>query len=158
MRASLATRHDNRQDRPPPASPSAAPRADVTFWGTALRLRVIRFVIVGGGCAALLMALTYAFLRLGIPPFAAGLCGYGLSFVVAYLLQRNWTFEGVGRHGRTLPRYFTLQAALALSSGGLSLALVKALHWPRAEASAVMTLCVSAISFVGSSRWVFVGD
>ena len=123
-----------------------------------LNARVVRFVLVGGGAAGLLMALTYVFLRLGVPPFPAGLCAYAICFVVAYTLQRNWTFGGAGSHSRTLPRYFTLQAFLALSSGGLSQVLVKALHWPSAEASAVMTLCVSAISYLGSSRWVFADD
>jgi putative flippase GtrA len=116
---------------------------------------MVRFVLVGGSAAGLLMALTYAFLRLGVPPFPAGLGAYALAFVFAYTLQRNWTFGGAGRHARTLPRYFALQLILALSSGGLSQVLVKALHWPSAEASAVMTLCVSAISYLGSSRWVF---
>ena len=123
-----------------------------------LSARVVRFVLVGGGAAGLLMVLTYGFLRLGVPPFPAGLCAYALSFVVAYTLQRNWTFGGAGSHARTLPRYFALQAVLALSSGGLSQVLVKALHWPSAEASAAMTVCVSAISYLGSSRWVFADD
>jgi putative flippase GtrA len=123
-----------------------------------LRTRAVRFVIVGGTATLLLMTLTYVFLRAGWPPFPAGLCAYGLSFVYAYLMQRNWTFGAVGRHARTLPRYFALQLALALASGGLSQVLVRTLKWPPAEASATMTLCVSAISYLGSSRWVFAGD
>lgn len=126
--------------------------------GALLRARALRFVIVGGSATALLMTLTYVFLRAGAPPFPAGLCAYGLSFVYAYLMQRNWTFGGAGRHTRTLPRYFALQLCLALASGGLSQVLVRRLRLPPAEASAVMTLCVSAISYLGSSRWVFAGD
>jgi putative flippase GtrA len=118
----------------------------------------VRFVIVGGGAAALLMALTYAFLRMGVPPFPAGLFAYAICFLVAYSLQRSWTFGGTGAHRRTLPRYLALQAALALVSGVLSQILVRALGWPPAEASAVMTLCVSAVSYLGSSRWVFADD
>jgi putative flippase GtrA len=120
-----------------------------------LRAKVVRFVIVGGSASVLLMALTYGLLRLGAPAFPAGLCAYALSFVYAYLLQRNWTFGGAGRHARTLPRYFALQAVLALTSGGLSHLLVDALAWAPAAASAAMTLCVSAISYLGSSRWAF---
>jgi putative flippase GtrA len=130
----------------------------VTPISTLLSARVVRFVLVGGSAAGLLMGLTYVFLRLGVPPFPAGLCAYAISFVFAYTLQRNWTFGGAGSHARTLPRYFALQAVLALSSGGLSQVLVKALHWPSAEASAAMTVCVSAISYLGSSRWVFAGN
>lgn len=123
-----------------------------------LRPRLVRFVIVGGGATALLMSLTYAFLRLGVPPFRAGLGAYAISFVFAYLLQRSWTFQGAGRLKRTLPRYFVLQLGLALVSGGLSHVLKQALNWPPLEASAAMTLCVSVISYVGSSRWVFAGE
>lgn len=130
----------------------------MTSLGTVLRARAVRFVIVGGSATMLLMTLTYVFLRAGAPPFPAGLCAYGLSFVFAYLMQRNWTFGGAGRHARTLPRYFVLQFGLALTSGGLSQVLVRTLKWPPAEASAAMTLCVSAISYLGSSRWVFAAD
>jgi putative flippase GtrA len=122
-----------------------------------LRPRLVRFVIVGGGATVLLMALTYGFLRLGVPAFRAGLFAYGLSFVFAYLLQSRWTFHGAGRLKRTLPRYFALQLGLALGSGGLSHLLTHALRWPPVEASAAMTICVSAISYLGSSRWVFAG-
>lgn len=125
---------------------------------TLLRARAVRFVIVGGSATLLLMSLTYVFLRAGAPPFPAGLCAYGVSFVFAYLMQRNWTFGGAGRHSRTLPRYFALQFGLALASGVLTQVLTKQLKWPPAEASAAMTLCVSAISYFGSSRWVFAAD
>jgi putative flippase GtrA len=123
-----------------------------------LRARAVRFVIVGGGAAALLMLLTLALLRAGAPPFLAGLGAYAVAFVAAYLLQRNWTFGGAGRHARTLPRYFTVQASCALVSGGLSHVLVKGLGWPPAAASAAMTLCVSAVSYLASSLWVFADD
>jgi putative flippase GtrA len=123
---------------------------------TLLQSRTVRFLIVGGSASLLLLTLTYVFLRGGVrPPFLAGLCAYGVSFVYGYLLQRNWTFDGVGSHARTLPRYFALQFTLAMVSGGLSQVLTNSLKWPPAEASIIMTLCVSAISYFGSSRWVF---
>lgn len=120
-----------------------------------LQLRTARFIIVGGATAAFLMALTFGLLRAGAPPFAGGLAAYAVTFVIAYLLQRNWTFEGAGRHARTLPRYFTVQLACGLTSGGLSHLLAGTLGWPPAAASAVMTACVAAISYSASSLWVF---
>lgn len=120
-----------------------------------LRLQITRFVIVGGSTAALLMALTFAFLRAGAPPFAGGLAAYAITFVIAYLLQRNWTFQRAGRHSRTLPRYLTVQVGCGLASGGLSHLLAGTLGWPPAAASAVMTVCVSAVSYFASSLWVF---
>jgi putative flippase GtrA len=120
-----------------------------------LQLQLARFIIVGGATAALLMGLTFGFLRAGAPPFAGGLAAYAITFGVAYLLQRNWTFQGAGRHARTLPRYFTVQLGCGLTSGGISHLLAGTLGWPPAAASAVMTVCVSAVSYFASSLWVF---
>ena len=122
------------------------------------RARLARFVIVGGGAAGLYMALAYGFLRAGAPPFAAGLAAYAMSFVIAYVLQQRWTFEGAGRHARTLPRYFLLQAGCALASGGLSQFLAVRLGWPSAAVSAVTTVCAAAISYLASSLWVFADE
>jgi putative flippase GtrA len=120
-----------------------------------LQLQLARFIIVGGATAALLMGLTFGFLRAGAPAFVGGLSAYAISFAVAYLLQRNWTFQGAGRHARTLPRYFTVQLGCGLTSGGLSHLLAGTLGWPPAAAAAVMTVCVSAVSYFASSLWVF---
>jgi putative flippase GtrA len=122
------------------------------------RARLVRFVVVGAGSAGLLMALAFGFIRAGAPPFAGGLAAYAVSFGVAYLLQRNWTFDGAGDHARTLPRYLAVQAGCALASGGLSHLLVAALGWPPALASAVMTVCVAAVSYLASSLWVFADE
>lgn len=118
----------------------------------------MRFLIVGGGAAALLWLLTFVFLRLGAPAFASGLGAYAIAFVVAYLLQRNWTFGGAGRHRRTLPRYFLVQASCALASGGLSHLLTSTLGWPAIAASLTMTVCVSAFSYLASTYWVFADE
>lgn len=120
-----------------------------------LQAQLVRFIIVGGGTAAQLMVLTFAFLKAGAPPFLGGAGAYAITFVVAYLLQRNWTFRSAERHARTLPRYFLVQFACGLASGGLAHLLAQVLGWPAAVASAVMTVCVSAISYFATSLWVF---
>ena len=120
-----------------------------------LQAQLARFLVVGGGAAALLMALTFVLLTAGAPPFLGGAGAYAVTFVVAYLLQRNWTFRAAGRHSRTLPRYFVVQLVCGLASGGLSHLLAQVFGWPAAAASAVMTVCVAAISYFASSLWVF---
>lgn len=120
-----------------------------------LSARVARFVIVGVGSAALLAVVTYLLIQAGVSPFASGLIAYAVAFGVAYALQRNWTFEGAGRHSRTLPRYFLVQAACALISGGLTHALKSWLGWPAAGASLAMTFVVAVISYLASTYWVF---
>ena len=86
----------------------------------AARQRIVRFLSVGIGAALLFFALTYAFVSLGMPPFAGALLAYAAAFVVAYSAQRNWTFGGGHDHSHALPRYFVLQAGCALGSGLLA--------------------------------------
>ena len=71
--------------------------------------QMLRFVCVGVGVAALFMLLTYALVSGGAPPFWASVLAYVICFVLAYLLQRFWTFEAKHPHREALPRYFALQ-------------------------------------------------
>lgn len=118
----------------------------------------LRFIIVGTGAALLLFALTFVFAALGLPGFAAGLLAYALTFAAAYLAQRSWTFGGAASHARALPRYFVLQAASALLSGLTTHLTIAGLGFSPLAAAAMTTLAASAVSYVVSSRWVFVGD
>jgi putative flippase GtrA len=45
------------------------------------------------GIGAFFMFLTYALVSGAAPPFWASVSAYVICFVVAYLLQRFWTFE-----------------------------------------------------------------
>lgn len=117
--------------------------------------KLARFVVVGGGAAALLSGLTYLFLRLGFAPFWGGLIAYAIAFVTAYVLQRNWTFQRPGGHRRTLPRYLATQLVCAALSGGLTHLFRDALGYGPAVTAVLSTAAVSALSFVLSSQWVF---
>lgn len=116
---------------------------------------LVRFVIVGGTGAGLLFGLSYLFLRLGLPSFVSGLVAYGVAFATAYLLQRNWTFQGAGTHRRTLPRYLAVQVLCAALSGAATHLMADTLSYPPGVAAFVATGFVGAVSFVLSSRWVF---
>lgn len=120
--------------------------------------KLVRFVIVGGGAAGLLIGLTFLFLRLGMAPFAGGATAYAIAFVVAYTLQRAWTFDGAGRHARTLPRYLAVQLVCAGVAGGMSHLLTQVAHAPDLLSATVSTIASSACSFVASSRWVFADE
>ena len=121
----------------------------------AARQRIMRFLTVGIGSALLFFALTYAFVSLGMPPFAGALLAYAVAFVVAYSAQRNWTFGGGHDHSHALPRYFVLQAGCALGSGLLAHVAVDTLQMPPLAMSALTTVAASAVSYVASSLWVF---
>lgn len=117
--------------------------------------RLARFAAVGVGAALLLFGLSWAFVALGIPSFVAGTAAYAIAFAVAYTLQRSWTFQTGGSHARTLPRYLALQVACALANGLAFHAMRDWLGQPDILAAGMATITTSAISYVGSSRWVF---
>lgn len=117
--------------------------------------RLARFLIVGAGAAGLLFALSLAFVTAGMAPFWGGALAYAIAFVVAYSLQRAWTFGGRHRHGQALPRYLTLQICCATLSGVIAHVAVDRFGLPPLAMAALATVIVSAISYVASSLWVF---
>lgn len=122
-------------------------------WPAARRLR--RFVIVGGGAAALLFVLNFVLVSGNVPPFTASLLAYAAAFAAAYTAQRNWTFSGANAHRRALPRYFALQAACALFSGLVSHITVSQAGLTPLAMAATTTVLTSGASFVLSTLWVF---
>lgn len=119
------------------------------------RTRLLRFVIVGVGAAALLFCLSWLLVTIGLSPFLGSVIAYGVAMVVSYTAQRGWTFGGAHAHGRALPRYLTLQIGCAAFSGLVSHVAVSRFGMAPLAMSAAMTLIVSAASFVVSSLWVF---
>src|SRR4051794_35926420 len=83
-------------------------------------LRLLRFIVVGVGAAALFFVLTYAFAMAGMPPLFGSTLAYAIAFVVAYSAQRGWTFGGRHDHSRAFPRYLALQLCCAVFSGIVS--------------------------------------
>ncbi len=114
-----------------------------------------RFLISGIGTAVLFFALSYLFARGGMTPFFASVIAYAIAFGVGYTVQRSWTFQANTSHGRALPRYFILQAACALISGGVAEAAVRYLGATPFFMSVLTTLVAGGVSFVVSRVWVF---
>jgi putative flippase GtrA len=117
--------------------------------------RPVRFATVGFGAAALLFALSWLFVRLGASPFAGSIAAYSIAFIVAYAAQHGWTFAGVHRHSRALPRYFAVQLGCAVFSGLVAHAAVEMADAPPLTMAAAVSLAASAASFVLSFAWVF---
>jgi putative flippase GtrA len=122
---------------------------------TIVRLRSVRFLIVGGGAAALLFALTYLFRRSGMPSFAGSTAAYAIVFAIAYSAQRGWTFDGTHSHRRVLPRYLAVQLGCAVMSGLVGHVCTEVLAAPTFLMSAAVTVTAGAGSYLLSSRWVF---
>lgn len=119
--------------------------------------RVTRFLVVGVGCALLYFALAWALqARGGLQPFLATATAYLISFSIAYVLQRAWTFQSEMAHTVTLPRYAAVQALAAFLTAASTQAIA---HFCPSSSSmviaAVSTILAGSLSFVLSSTWVF---
>jgi putative flippase GtrA len=121
------------------------------------RRRLLRFIIVGAGANFLLLLLTYALLRLGLPTFLAGSLGYAVAFCAAYLAQRAWTFEGRHRHGSALPRYVVAQLACAVVASLVGQVCADIFAMAPLATSVAVAGTAGVTSYFMSSRWVFRG-
>jgi putative flippase GtrA len=117
--------------------------------------QVSRFVCVGVGVAAFFMFLTYALVSGGAPPFLASVSAYVICFVVAYLLQRFWTFEAKHRHREALPKYLALQVACAVLSGLVPQVAIDHFGASHLVAAGLAALTAGVLSYVGSTIFVF---
>ena len=116
---------------------------------------LLRFIVAGGATAALFFALCWAFLALGLAPFAGTVLAYAISFGVGYAVQRNWTFRANNPHATAMPRYLLLQAGCALASGAIAQVARERFALTPLAATAVTTAAAGAVSYVVSSSWVF---
>jgi putative flippase GtrA len=116
---------------------------------------MLRFVCVGVGVAVFFGFLTYALLSGGAPPFWASVFAYVICFVVAYLLQRFWTFEAKHPHREALPKYFALQVACAVLSGLVPQVAIDHFGATHLVAAGLAASAAGVLSYVGSTLFVF---
>jgi len=126
--------------------------------GTAMRLRLLRFILSGAGTALLYLVLSYTLAHVGLQPLLGNVAAYAAAFMVGYLLQRNWTFDGTSRHRRALPRYFGAQVACALVSGLAGQGLVSLLGASLLLMAGATTVIAGGMSYILSFYWVFSDD
>ena len=118
---------------------------------------LLRFLLVGGGAALLLWVLGFLLLSAGVQPFIAGCAAYAVSFCVAYLLQRGYTFAGRHAHREALPRYVAAQACAGLVAGVATALAQERLGLGHELSSAAGTIAASATSLLLTAFWVFPG-
>lgn len=119
--------------------------------------KLARFLVVGVGCALLYFGLMWAFqMEASFPPFLATASAYLISFSIAYVLQRLWTFQSQSSHMATLPRYAAVQALAAVLTATTT--QIIAHLYPTTSSiviAAISTVLAGGLSFVLSSTWVF---
>jgi putative flippase GtrA len=117
--------------------------------------RMLRFACVGVGVAGFFMFLTYVLVSGGAAPFWASVLAYVVCFVIAYLLQRFWTFEAKHPHGEALPRYLALQVGCAVFSGLVAQVAIDHFGATRVVAVGLAAVTASLLSYAGSTLFVF---
>jgi len=117
--------------------------------------QTVRFFITGGLAAILFFLLSFGLMATGVGPFFASVVAYAVVIVFSYALQHQWTFRARHRHSRSLPRYLALQLCCSVGSGLIARTAVVQFGLSSLATSFATTVLVAAISYLGSSLWVF---
>lgn len=115
------------------------------------------FVLVGGGAALALAAITTAMisLRTGVPDWLMGALCYAAFVVPVYLLHRRVSFRSTAAHRQAFPRYLAVQLS--------AIALVSLFSWlcytvlgiETAIGSVIVLGLTAAVNFVVLRLWAF---
>lgn len=116
-----------------------------------------RYAVAGAVATASHYALMGALVEAAHWPAAlASGAGATLGAVVAYGLNRAWTFAGSGvPHRQALPRFLAVAGAGALANATVVWAGTAGLGWHWLAAQAAATLAVLLASYAANRRWSF---
>ena len=116
-----------------------------------------RYAVSGGVATASHYALMAGLVELGRwPAGLASVIGAALGALVAYGLNRAWTFAGhETSHRRALPRFFAVAGAGALLNGVGVWVGTAALGWHWLAAQVVSTLTVLVAGYFANRHWSF---
>ncbi|WP_424766490.1 GtrA family protein [Paenibacillus sp. sgz302251] len=119
-----------------------------------LKIQAYRFVIVGL-LAVLIDTSSYFILKAFVPPSVAKGISFCLGTILAYLLNKQWTFEEKVHQKKKIIRFallylFTLSANILVNKSGLLL-------YPGAYLFAFIaaTGTSTVLNFIGQKWWVF---
>lgn len=122
-------------------------RAHARFW----RYGLIGAVATGAHYALLATLVAGAWAR----PGAASAFAAGVGAIVAYLLNRRYTFGAAAPHRQALPR-FLLAATLGAAGNGLIVwGASAAWGWHYLAAQALATVTILFLTFQLNRRWAF---
>lgn len=118
--------------------------------------RLMRFGVVGVGCAVLYALLAWSLTALaGLTAPAASLAAYAVAGVASYLGQKLFTFRSDARHAEAAPRFLLLFAVGAAIAATAPLLLTERLRLPPIVAIAFTCGAVPLINYVVLGRLVF---
>jgi len=128
--------------------PVLAPRLDLP--------QLIRFGVVGVGCAALYAALAWAGTEIGgLTAVASSMAAYAVAGVVSYLGQKLFTFQSDRPHADAAPRFLAVFLVGVAIAAAAPLLMTDRLHLPPLAAIVFTCVAVPLINYAVLSRLVF---
>ena len=115
----------------------------------------VRFLAVGGSCAALYFLIWLALAGLGASPFVATVVAYFICFWIGYAAQRQIAFRSKRRHSIAMVRYWIGHLCGAIAVSVVTAVASTTLDLPAPVAAAIATVFGGIASYFISSRWVF---
>lgn len=119
-----------------------------------IKKQAFRFIIVGM-MSVLIDTSSYFILKAFVPPFMAKGISFCLGTIIAYLLNKQWTFEEKNHQKKKIFRFVTLYMS-TLCANVLVNSLVLII-FPKAYILAFLaaTGTSTILNFIGQKWWVF---
>jgi putative flippase GtrA len=119
------------------------------------RIRLLRFVVVGGSSTAITLAIYTTALVLGVWYVLAAALGYAAGILNGYTWNRKWTFEVGAFHLPEFSRYVIVQGG-GLLANVLGLAFtVEAFGMAEFAAEIVTLIPIVLVTYFLNRRWTF---
>jgi putative flippase GtrA len=115
------------------------------------------FVLVGGGAALALAAVTTATisLRTGVPDWVMGALCYAAFIGPVYLLHRRLSFRSDAAHGQAFPRYVAVQVSAIVLVSLFSFICYSVLGVQTAIGSVIVLGLTAGVNFAVLKLWAF---
>jgi putative flippase GtrA len=115
------------------------------------------FLMIGGGAAAIFIALSTWLLSLdtGIPRWLGSALCYALLVGPVYLAHHKVTFRSQARHRDALPKYLATQGLAVIVSALIAIPVYHLFHLDPLPGSILVTGLTSLGSFVILRLWTF---
>lgn len=116
----------------------------------------IKYLAVGVVNTLVGYGVIFALMWGGLMPELANIVGYGVGFIVSYLLNKRYTFASPASHKKDLPRFgFAMGLAYIAQLGSMS-ALHRALEMNPYLATIIGSGVHVVVGFFVSRNWAFV--
>jgi putative flippase GtrA len=116
---------------------------------------VLRYIVVGVTANGLGLAVFQGLVVLGVWPEASSLISFFPAFLMAYALNRSWSFGSPVGHLKGMTRYATATAACVTLQVGIVSALHRVIGVHPLTAQIVALGIATPVSYLLLKHWVF---